>query len=234
MPPGPRPSMQTGGVVMHRAGPGSAPGPLFDGEAALVSRAVSSRRREFALGRWCARRSLRSLGFRSVPLLRGAGGEPLWPEGVVGSISHSQGHAIAAVALRGRGPTSLGIDLEAVGRLPADVLGLVATRAERRRLLADHPTDLDGGLLLFSAKEAIYKAWYPLTRRRVGFEDCVVDWDFDAMTFAGRVTSPGTALDFRGGWLVPTGSDRFLVTRAVFGSDDQWSGSGPINSSARS
>jgi 4'-phosphopantetheinyl transferase EntD len=155
--------------------PGEPSEPLFPEEEALVRRAVDRRRREFAKGRQCARIALRSLGHDACAVLAGENREPLWPHGVVGSISHTTGFCAAAVARRMR-YLGIGIDVELAGPLRADVVRRVCRDDE----LGTH-VELDEELvprLVFSAKEAVYKCVFPTTRTFLGFSDVRV-------TFAG-------------------------------------------------
>ncbi len=85
------------------------PPPPLGAEAELVARAVEKRRREFAGGRDCARRALAALGIAPLAILSGERGEPLWPEGVVGAITHCAGYRGSAVARAGE-VAALGID----------------------------------------------------------------------------------------------------------------------------
>src|SRR5579859_3618236 len=142
---------------------------LFPEEKRSMGRAVDKRRREFVTGRACARRALAQLGVGPVAVPSGARGEPLWPAGVVGSITHCQGYRACAVA-RMEEVASLGIDAEVNAPLPEGVLEQVTFGPERQ--LASQTGKLasqTGGVfmdrLLFTAKEAVYKAWYPLARR---------------------------------------------------------------------
>jgi 4'-phosphopantetheinyl transferase EntD len=169
---------------------------LYPGEAELISRAVDKRRREFRTARHCARRALRQLGLPPVAVLRGERGEPQWPPGVVGSLTHCSGYRAAAVA-----PNSvvcaLGIDAEPNEPLPAGVLDTIALTEDQRRLAqlaaADQSTCWDR--LLFCAKEAVYKAWFPLTHRWLGFDDATV-------TITVSTVDPGRG-SFAAGLLVP-------------------------------
>lgn len=145
---------------------------LLAQEAAQFGWAVESRTREFTTARCCARTALRRLGLPETPILRGANREPLWPPGVVGSITHCEGFRAAAVALQSDVLT-LGIDAEVDGALPAGVLDQVAVDQERL-WLAQAPPGSHWDRLLFSAKEAVYKAWFPLTGRWLGFKDVTV------------------------------------------------------------
>ncbi|MGQ0825905.1 MAG: 4'-phosphopantetheinyl transferase family protein [Actinomycetota bacterium] len=165
------------------------PDPLFEIEAASVVTAVGKRKREFALGRTCARRALLQLGAGSVPIPRGADRAPVWPPGVVGSITHCDGYVAAAVASRDQ-CAAIGIDAEPDEPLPVGVLEAVAMDAERSWIQAGPSEARDR--VLFSAKESIYKAWYGLTQHWLGFEDALVDFDITTESFTTtlRVSEP--------------------------------------------
>lgn len=183
---------------------------LLAEEEAALGHAVQVRREQFTLGRTCARRAMAGLGLPVVPVLRGPAREPLWPEGLVGSITHCRGYAAAAVGCSARF-AALGIDAEPNVALPAGVLGMIATDEERAWLehAADEDTHWDH--LLFSAKESVFKAWYPLTGRWLGFKDAEITLDADSRTFAARllVTGPrvggATIHAFQGRYLVECG-----------------------------
>lgn len=148
---------------------------LFPAEEEMISRAVDKRRREFRTTRHCARRALSQLGLPPVPLLRGEHGQPLWPAGVVGSMTHCVGYRAAAVA-RNCEIQALGIDAEPHVPLPVEVLQTIAVAQERQALisLARSAPQTCWDRVLFCAKEAVYKAWFPLTRRWLGFTDVTV------------------------------------------------------------
>jgi 4'-phosphopantetheinyl transferase EntD len=152
------------------------PGWLFPEEEAIVGRAVERRRREFATARHLAREALAKLGVPGQPLLSGPNREPLWPPGIVGSITHCEGYRAAVVA-RQQEVASLGIDAEPHAPLPDGVLPTVALPTERRRLaeLAAARPGLCGDRLLFSAKESVYKAWFPLTGLWLDFTEADID-----------------------------------------------------------
>jgi 4'-phosphopantetheinyl transferase EntD len=103
---------------------------LFPEEAATMARAVDKRRREFATGRNCARVALGRLGVPPVPIVRGERGAPVWPPGIVGSITHCDGYRAAAVA-RDRDVLAVGIDAEPNEPLPAGVLEIVSLADQR-------------------------------------------------------------------------------------------------------
>jgi 4'-phosphopantetheinyl transferase EntD len=161
---------------------------LFPEERRIVARAVDRRRREFATARWCARRALSRLGVPPEPILTGPRGEPVWPAGVVGSITHCTGYRAGAVALA-TGVATLGIDAEPNTRLPGTVVDDVAGARERAMLgeLAGHRPDVCWDRLLFSAKESVYKAWYPVAGSWLGFHDAEVSIDPVGGGFVARV-----------------------------------------------
>jgi 4'-phosphopantetheinyl transferase EntD len=148
--------------------------PLTPDEAAAIERAVAKRRCEFAAGRCRAREALAALGAPIVSLPRNPDGSPAWPAGVVGAITHSRRRCAAVVAWR-RDALGLGIDLEERGRLGDGPARLVLADAEARAAAA-HPLGLDlVRTVVFSAKESIYKAVFPVVRRFVGFREVTVD-----------------------------------------------------------
>ncbi|MGB8502534.1 4'-phosphopantetheinyl transferase family protein [Mycobacterium sp.] len=186
--------------------------PLPD-EEPLIERSVAKRRNEFVTVRHCARLALGEIGVPPAPILKGDKGEPCWPDGVVGSLTHCEGFR-AAVVGRASEVRSVGIDAEPHGVLPNGVLDAVSLPAERHELAA-MPDELHWDRILFCAKEATYKAWYPLTRRWLGFEDAHIVFDVNSDGISGEFVSqilidptalsgpPLTAL--RGRWSVREG-----------------------------
>ncbi|ONH35511.1 hypothetical protein BL254_11230 [Protofrankia sp. BMG5.30] len=218
---------------------------LFPEEAATLARSVDKRRREFTTARVCAHRALAGLGISPVPILRGPKGEPQWPAGVIGSITHCAGYR-AAVAAWSADILTVGIDAEPNKALPAGVLDQIARPEERDwldPLLRDGSAARPGGpphgipaarseplppgdpagrpgalppggpavdpvvhwdRLLFSMKESVYKAWFPLARRWLGFEDASITIDPLGGTFSVHLLVDGPVLP--GG--VPPGRDQ--------------------------
>ena len=185
---------------------------LFPAEEALLARAVEKRRREFATGRQCARSALGVLGIGPAPILPGQGGAPQWPSGIVGSITHCAGYRAAAAA-RASEVVTIGLDAEPAQSLPGEVLGLV-TRPDERDRLRDLARDAPGvcwDTLLFSAKESVYKAWFPLARRWLGFHDADItinsaDGTFEARLLIAPPASSGVPpAGFSGRWLARDG-----------------------------
>jgi 4'-phosphopantetheinyl transferase EntD len=190
---------------------------LFPAEEELVSRAVDKRRREFTTARACARTALATLGYPPAPILRGPRGAPVWPAGVVGSMTHCAGYRGAVVA-RDRDIHTVGIDAEVHEPLPDGVLGAVSS-ADEREVLERLASDVPGiwwDRLLFSAKESVYKAWFPLTQRWLDFSGAAVTPHPDG-TFVARLLVPGPvvggqAIDgFAGRWMAGDG----LVLTAI-------------------
>ncbi|MGW1543627.1 4'-phosphopantetheinyl transferase family protein [Streptomyces sp. NPDC002309] len=151
---------------------GSEPAPLYPQEAAVVAQAVGRRRREFAVVRTCARRAMEKLGVPPQAVLPGERGAPGWPAGLVGSMTHCEGYGAAAL-VRETDLASLGIDAEPHAPLPEGVLEVVALpgEQERLRLLSARHPGVHWERLLFSAKESVYKAWFPLTGEWLDFSE---------------------------------------------------------------
>jgi 4'-phosphopantetheinyl transferase EntD len=160
--------LPAGAVAAESFGP---PGDrdLFPAEAAVIATADPVRRREFAAGRAVARAALARLPAPAGPVLPGRAGEPRWPDGVVGSITHCAGYRACAVALA-REAAAIGIDAEPCLALDGGLLTAVAGDAERAWLaeLAAARPGTPWDRVLFSAKESVYKAWYPHTGERPG------------------------------------------------------------------
>jgi 4'-phosphopantetheinyl transferase EntD len=141
-----------------------AGGGLFPAEKEAVRTAGPGRQADFTAGRLCARAALARLGVPVTPILPGPAGEPQWPAGVTGSITHCAGYRACAVALT-TDVTAIGIDAEPGEPLPSGLLEAVAPPPERARIaeLSAAVRAVPWDRLLFSAKEAACKLWYPLT-----------------------------------------------------------------------
>ncbi|NEB13925.1 4'-phosphopantetheinyl transferase superfamily protein [Streptomyces coelicoflavus] len=195
--------------------------PLYPEEEAIVARAVAKRRREFTVVRSCARRAMEKLGVPPQPVLSGERGAPRWPAGLAGSMTHCDGYCAAAL-VRLTDLASLGIDAEPDGPLPDGVLEFVALPAETARLrrLDEARPGIHWERLLFSAKESVYKAWYPLTGRWLDFTEADIEIAVDPAdprrgTLRAVLLVPGPTVDgrrlshFDGRW---TARDDLLAT----------------------
>ena len=192
---------------------------LLPAEAAAVATADPVRRSEFAAGRAVAHAALARLPAPTGPVLPGRAGEPRWPDGVVGSITHCAGYRASAVALA-RDVAAIGIDAEPCpqldgGTLDGGLLTAVAGDAERA-WLAELNAACPGtrwDRVLFCAKESVYKAWYPHTGERPGPADITVRigqaGTFTATLPRGCAAPPVARLTGR--WLVRRG----LIVTAV-------------------
>jgi 4'-phosphopantetheinyl transferase EntD len=202
---------------------GDSPGGvLFPEEEKIITHAVESRRRQYATVRSCARACLARLGYPPVPILPGVGGAPTWPAGIRGSMTHCTGYAAAAVGTVSRIST-IGIDAEPDTPLPDGVLDLIATPAERDRLVATYlePDGPNWDRLLFSAKEAVYKAWFPLVGEWLDHQEAEISFDPHNRTFTALLSRDDLILSghhihqLHGRWIQKQG---ILATAIILGS----------------
>ncbi len=164
---------------------------LWPEEAALIGDVVEGRRWDWVMGRRCARQAIEGLGIEPVAVLTGSKREPVWPTGIVGSITHTSGYAAAAVA-RHHEVFGVGLDAEPDEPLPRGVLRRVAVEAERDWLASGADLGVSNpDRLLFCIKEAIYKAWYPLAQRWLGFEDAQITVDPGRRSFEAEILVDG-------------------------------------------
>lgn len=144
---------------------------LHPGEDIHVARAAEKRRRDFALGRTCARAALASLGHGEAAIAIGEDGAPVWPQDILGSITHTSLYA-AAVASEARRFAGLGIDAERVGGVTPKLWPRLFNAAEQAQLSGRADADV-AATLLFSAKEAAFKAMR--LRGALAFRDIAID-----------------------------------------------------------
>jgi 4'-phosphopantetheinyl transferase EntD len=162
---------------------------LFPGEDALIERASPSRRKEFATARECARAALARLGQPPAAILADHLGAPRWPDGITGSITHCAGYRAAAVALTSD-VVSVGLDAAPNRPLPKPgMLDVIARESERGCLagLRETAPGVCWDRMLFSAKESVYKAWYPVARRWLDFESADIEFDIRRRGFSARL-----------------------------------------------
>jgi 4'-phosphopantetheinyl transferase EntD len=170
-------------VIGHRLiSPGDEDA-LWPEEIPAFALSVAKVRRASGAARIVARQLLKRLGQPECALPRASGGAPIWPAGVVGSLAHDSRVAIAAVGMC-RDVGAIGIDIEPAQPLPSELLDLVATPQERLKI----GNDPYHGRLLFVAKEAVYKAVYPLDRTFLDHHDVQISFsDRKAIVRNGRV-----------------------------------------------
>jgi 4'-phosphopantetheinyl transferase EntD len=196
--------LPAGVAAAEAIGPGPGPGRLFPAEEAVVRTADPGRRAEFAAGRAMARAALAGLGRPATAIPAGRAGEPRWPDGVTGSITHCAGYRAAAVA-RTADVAALGIDAEPDAGLPAGLIESVAGDAERAWIARQAAVGaaVNWDRLLFSAKEAVGKLWYPVGGQWPGLREVTVfpagDGTFEAEVAGRCLTGRWVA---RGGLIV--------------------------------
>lgn len=175
---------------------GRAPPPLPE-EASLVAGAVERRHRTFSAGREAARRALRAAGGPAAAILRSHDGAPLWPPGFSGSIAHTDRLAAAAVA-RASDAAAIGLDIEILAKVRADLAPLILTEAESAAWTA-RPAGCRAVelALVFSAKEAAIKCLSCAERPPRGLRELTVGLDAAGGTFRVGSVRGGPVLDGR-------------------------------------
>jgi 4'-phosphopantetheinyl transferase EntD len=182
-----------GVVVTATSAPGERGRLLPDEAADLSAGAVTKRVEEFTAGRACARRALAEFGIVDFPIKVGPKREPLWPEGYVGSITHTDGLCAAAVGESARF-LGLGLDVEQTGRVGASIQARICVSAELdwlARLPAAEASH--AATLVFAAKEAFYKAQFPVVREWLYFDVAAIefpDWPAPAGSWLLRPQRP--------------------------------------------
>ena len=167
---------------------------LYPSEEQAVARAGEKRRAEFRAGRHCARRVLERLAVVATPVPQGRGRMPLWPDGIVGSISHSGdlelGYAVA-IGARSSEVRALGVDIEREPALAENLWERILTPEELRFLerLA-RPEHAPTALVVFGIKECVYKCQYPLLGQALEFAEVSVSLDLEQGRFQLRSQNP--------------------------------------------
>lgn len=146
-------------------------GSLMQGES--LPRAVPKRQAEYLAGRTAARMALAAMGGPVVALPPGDDRLPIWPKGWAGSITHCDDLCLAVASSHMR---ALGLDVEPAQDLPADLWPEILLPREQETVAAAATPGLTARMV-FCAKEAAYKAQYPLSRQIYGFHDMHLHWD---------------------------------------------------------
>jgi 4'-phosphopantetheinyl transferase EntD len=150
---------------------------LYPEEMVLISGVIEKRAHEFSTGRFCAHQALLEYGIDHFPVLRGEQREPVWPENIVGSISHCRDLAGAVVA-RAEDIKSVGLDIESRKQLNPAIARHICTEEEKCWLVAQDPLQQNLALLvIFSIKEAIFKCVYQQNGAQLLFRQCCVTPD---------------------------------------------------------
>lgn len=182
-----------------------------------IGHCAEARILDFCAGRACARLALAQYGVHGFDLLAAEDRQPLWPKGLVGSITHTEGFAAAVVAEQ-RLVAGLGIDVERLGAVHSDLWPPICTAAELERLRALAPPQQPlAAALTFVAKEAFFKCQYPLAAERFGFEEVELE----------RSTGSPAGGDFHLRVLRASRLDRFLPPEARRGIAGRYLRRGP-------
>lgn len=169
--------------------------PLCAEEEALVARAVQKRIREFRAGRNCAHKLFRQAGIQCNALLKGKQREPNWPDGWVGSISHTKGLCVVAIAPKNQ-YQSIGLDVEQATPLDPNVLSLICSNEEQNRIRqisqsgGQNLASVPYSKIIFSAKESIHKTYFPLNYHTLDFLDADVVLDINSGKFSATIHNP--------------------------------------------
>ncbi|MFJ3032704.1 4'-phosphopantetheinyl transferase [Rothia terrae] len=134
---------------------------MFPEELQYINNSVPSRRSEYASGRWCARAALMQLGLGFLSIPSGEDRAPIWPNGIVGSITHTNNYRGAAASLSSR-ISILGVDTETARPLSENQFNIISTRKEQitAKTLNRNNPNIPWSTVIFSAKESVYKAYY--------------------------------------------------------------------------
>jgi 4'-phosphopantetheinyl transferase EntD len=155
---------------------------LTPAEKALIAKAVLKRQNDFSTGRHCARKALKVLDVNDAEILMGEVKEPIWPDGFVGSISHSK-KLTGAIVAKDEDIAAIGLDIETIGGVSRDTWDMLFVDDEQAFLntLGDNEQALFA-TLIFSFKEAFYKLQYPLTKQYLDFKEADLRYADDDFT----------------------------------------------------
>jgi 4'-phosphopantetheinyl transferase EntD len=167
---------------------------LRQDEIRSISHCSDIRINDFSAGRVCARRALKELGIEGFSLLSARDRQPVWPAGITGSITHTEGYSAAVVIRQGR-VRSIGVDAEAVGAVHEGLWPRICTAAELESLRSFARPERDvRAALIFTAKEAFYKSQFPLAAEWIGFGDVAIELEQDTGGDGVFVVAPQRAL----------------------------------------
>ena len=175
---------------------------LSPAERTYLENVSQNRKREFIAGRFCAHEAMMLASMPPENIHIGGKGEPIWPSNIVGSITHSHGYAAAAVA-RKSDIISVGLDAEIDEPLSSKALQRISNHQEEEwaktvgGALVQHP-----GKVLFSAKEATYKAWYPITHEWLGFKEAHINFHDQGNSFTVQIQKNGPIREMHGKYAI--------------------------------
>lgn len=153
------------------------PSSLDPVEKRYVKDSVEKRQKEYATGRWCAKKAMQKLGVGADMILVGPNNEPVWQNGVTGSISHANQAFCAAVA-GVKDVQSIGIDIESRNRkISQEALDLILNDDEKSWLMKTGKNRRFFELMIFSAKESVYKMIYPVINEKFFFDAMSISYN---------------------------------------------------------
>ena len=156
---------------------------LYPEERNYVANAVVKRQAEFGTARLCARKALSRLGVAPCSLVPNADRSPRWPDGIRGSIAHTDDWCAVGVS-NALSITAIGLDLESDATFAQELEAVICTDAERRWLRTFNRGEFGWlGPLIFSAKEAFYKCQFAVTQTQLNFTDVELAFDLQSGTF---------------------------------------------------
>jgi len=171
-------------ILTMEANPQTIQGQIYLEEQALIENAIDKRKDEFTAGRVCAHKLLAQLGIKNAPVLAGENRMPIWPQGIVGSITHTKEYC--AVALTNNSEfKSIGLDAEYIERVKENIWKVICTENELKNLQTiDQEQRQKNATLIFSAKECFFKCQFPLTKEWVDFQDVEIAINNEKETFS--------------------------------------------------
>jgi phosphopantetheine--protein transferase-like protein len=182
---------------------------LTSNEKKLTTGFAQKRHDHFNTGRYCAKMALSEIEVGNYEILKGEEGEPIWPEGFVGSISHTNGFYVAVVALRKR-IKAIGLDIERIGKITNEMWNTIFTPHEQAFLKSKDVSEYAYySTLFFSLKESFYKAQYPITKEKLWFTDLEVVIENDSYQII-------VLKEFEGKHLLPQPMKFFIEKRDDF------------------
>lgn len=162
---------------------------LFTGERQIADSFEQMRMQDFCVGRYCAHQCLTDFN-RSEAVLKTEHGEPIWPKGLIGSISHSK-LLSGAVVMPEKDYKALGLDIEAIGRVSVDLWPLFFTEDEIDWLQSrPYPYQSFFATLFFSFKEAFYKMQFSITKSFVDYHQCIISYNSGEVSINSLVDFP--------------------------------------------
>ena len=178
-------------IVVAKAGMGETL--ALPGEETHITKAVEKRKREFRAGRHCAHAAINALlnsnANDQIPIKVAASRKPCWPDGIVGSISHSGSHC-SAIAANSTKYLSLGHDVEKAKELESNVHKMICTTTELAFIAKHSASGLPLTTIIFSAKESIHKTYSPINGHMLDFLDAEIEIDLENQRFKANIINP--------------------------------------------